>query len=621
MLILDPAPKTSLTEKKEEVKTGIQDATIDIGGKLEELIKDPKSVLSVLTNTLKEAFAPSKYIEATKSLNEEAFRLARTLGVSSQRTRELTVAVADAIPEFVGIGLEVADAGLAMSTLFESLNTNLTIGKDVLVDFAATSKVTGVEQKTLAVNFRDVGVGIASIGDKMMEVTKIAQQAGVSVKSVSDSVVSNLDKMNMYNFDGGIKGLAKMAAQASKLGMSMEGVFGIVDKVFNPEGAINLAASLQRLGVTTSDLLDPLRLMDLAQNDPAELQNQIVNMTKEFTRFNKETNQFEILPGAKRRLNEIGKELGYNNGELQKMAINAGNFDYKLKQIRMPNLPINEDTKNLIATMAQINKEGIAEIRVARTDNQGNFTGEYDPVAVQNLTEQQIKLVEQQQLSQQDSMPDIAKDQLDELRKLNTNINKFVMAQRYGLASSNLFSGAYVSSLRMATKGFEDSKFGSEPATTSKTYRDNIGLMGNNSIKDIMNMTGDKLFDIGTKIFNNGIKLTTTDLKNQFQSIVDGVTKIYTTPANDVDFVKNFNDFYTNSNMEKKVNHSGNINYTFTHDFKLSDISKLPTQMQQLIIDLWSKGLTETEIQNLMMDAKNKVFNGNNQPTIIKKTP
>ncbi len=35
--------------------------------------------------------------------------------------------------------------------------------------------------------------------------------------------------------------------------------------------------------------------MDLAQNDPTELQNQIVNMTKEFTRFNKENNQIEIF--------------------------------------------------------------------------------------------------------------------------------------------------------------------------------------------------------------------------------------------------------------------------------------------------------------------------------------
>jgi hypothetical protein len=617
MLNLDPAKKADLTEKKEEVKTGIQDVTIDIGKNLEALIKDPKSVFSVLTTTLAEAFAPAKYLEATKSLNEEAYRLARTLGVSSQRTRELTVAVADAIPEFISIGLEVADAGVAMSTLFESLNTNLTIGKDVLADFAATSKVTGVEQKTLAVNFRDVGVGISSIGDNMIKVTKIAQQAGVTVKSVSDAVVSNLDKMNMYNFEGGIKGLAKMAAQASRLGMSMEGVFGIVDKVFNPEGAINLAASLQRLGVTTSDLLDPLRLMDLAQNDPTELQNQIVNMTKEFTRFNKENNQTEILPGAKRRLNEIGIAMGYNNGELQKMAINAGNFEKKLEQVRMPSLPINEDTRNLIATMAQMNDKGIAEIRVASVNDKGEATGEYESVAVQNLTEQQIKLVEQQQLSQQDTMPDIARDQLDELRKLNTNINKFVMAQRYGLASSNLFSGAYVSSLRMATKGFEDSKFGSEPATTSKTYRDNIGLMGDKSIQDIVKMTGKQLFEIGTKIFNEGTQLTTTELKNQFTSIVAGMEKIVTTKIKDADFIKNFNDFYTNSNVEKKVSHSGFVAQEITIKHNFDNMAGLDPAMKKVVEDAINKSLTKTEFQVKLKEGTKMTFEKNLEPKTI----
>jgi len=254
--------KVEKEKSEEEAKVGIQDVRFDIStiveGGLLEVLKNPgKTLKTALGKTLGE-FSVESYVNATKSLNEEAFRLARSLGVTSKRTRELTVAVADAIPGMVSIGLEVKDAGLTMSNLFESLNTNMTLGKGTLVGFAAASKVTGVEQKTLAVNFRDVGIGIASIGPKLLQVTKIAQQAGVTVKAVADSVVANLDKMNLYNFDGGIKGLAKMAAQASRLGVSMDGVFGIVDKVFNPEGAINLAASLQRLGVTTSDLLDPL---------------------------------------------------------------------------------------------------------------------------------------------------------------------------------------------------------------------------------------------------------------------------------------------------------------------------------------------------------------------------
>jgi hypothetical protein len=137
------------------------------------------------------------------------------------------------------------------------MNTNMMLSSDVLADFAATAEVTGVKQSDLAVKFRDVGFSIASVGDQMMDVVKIAQQAGTTVAAVSEGVVGNLDKMNLYNFEGGVKGLAKMAAQASRLGIDMSKIFTVVDNVFNPEGAIEFAASLQRLWVTSSQLLDP----------------------------------------------------------------------------------------------------------------------------------------------------------------------------------------------------------------------------------------------------------------------------------------------------------------------------------------------------------------------------
>jgi hypothetical protein len=601
----------AVVEKTEEQQIGITDDNkIDIGKSLEELLKNPKKIGTVLADAWKAAFSPANYVTATKSLNEEAFRLARSLGVSSQRTRELTVAVADAIPEFVGIGLEVGDAGKAMSGLYEALGTNLFIGKEALTEFAATAKVTGAEQKTLAVNFRDVGVSVAGIGPKMREVTRIAQQAGVTVKAVSDAVVSNLDKMNLYNFEGGIKGLAKMAAQASRLGISMEGVFGVVDKVFNPEGAINMAAALQRLGVTTSDLLDPLRLMDLSQNDPTELQNQMVNMTKEFVRFNQETKSFEILPGAKRRLNEIGAAMGYNNGELQKMAINAANFDAKLQQIRMPNIPINEETRNLIATMAQMNENGIAEVRVAQVDAQGNLTGEYDPVAVQNLTQQQIERLQKQQLSEGETMSDIAKDQLDELRKLNTRINEFVMAQRYGTASSNLFSGTYVKTLRGFTNDFEQTPFGKEPAGNSETYRKGVNSLSSMSMGDILKKSEDAIKLIMTKIVGTVTSFSTADA---IKSVTNMGRSISTTPYSPGDY----NNIYSYNTPKSNVEHSGTIKQEIDIKVDFSDVAMLDPEMKRVAGNTFMRLIEETGFQNKFKENQNKTFNKPNEPTNI----
>jgi hypothetical protein len=108
--------------------------------------------------------------------------------------------------------------------------------------------------------------------------------------------------MNLYNFEGGIKGLAKMAATSERLGLSMQTVFNQADKIMNPEGAIEMSAALQRLGVTSSGLLDPLRAMDLAQNDPEQLQKEMVNLGKEFTRFNEKNRSNGNFTWSKKKI-------------------------------------------------------------------------------------------------------------------------------------------------------------------------------------------------------------------------------------------------------------------------------------------------------------------------------
>jgi hypothetical protein len=148
-----------------------------------------------------------------------------------------------------------------------------------------------------------------------------------------------------------------MAAQSERLGIKMETVFSFAEKVFNPEGAIEMAAGLQRLGVTASGLLDPLKAMDMAANDPEALQKEIINVTKEFTKFNETSGKFEIMPGSKRRLREIAKEMQIPAEELAEMSIKAADFDMKMKQIEFPSLATDQETKEMIAGMAKMNKQ------------------------------------------------------------------------------------------------------------------------------------------------------------------------------------------------------------------------------------------------------------------------
>ena len=514
--ILDPGDSEESVGKVADATSALNASFLD----LDKTINDMSLSFSFITDTLKSVGSqlvsiinPIEIFKTQINLDKEASRLVRAFGVSKDKAGELTQTLTDAIPGFIAFGGSVGDAGQTIKTLAESFDTNMSIAGDTLVSFAATAKVTGVEQGKLATSFRDVGVSLGDIDDRMLKVVETARNAGITTKAVSDLVTSNLDKMNLYNFNNGVVGLAKMAAQASRLGIDMNSIFSTVDKVFNPEGAIELSSALQRLGVTTSDLLDPLRLMDLAQNDPTELQNQIVNMTKEFVKFNTANNQFEILPGAKRRLNEIGVAFGYSNGQLQKMAINAANFDYKLKQLKFPSDLASKEDKEFLATISQIGEkgsqfEGRAFVQVEQRDATGEGTGRYISKALEDLSTEDVKQLKKQ-TDIQGSMEDIARNQLDYVKRIESNLNSMLAAAKYGVATSPTLQGLFQNTMQGAVTTTDIAATGNFNKT--KFYRENTD--------DFIQAAG----QIISALVPGSVVSTFEDLKNSLENMLGGI--------------------------------------------------------------------------------------------------
>ncbi len=360
------------------------------------------------------------------ALDDAAVKVIKQFGVGREVVTDIKQSFADAYESVAAIGGQWSDIERIQSSASSSLNRNIILTSESYKDLFATSQATGQEVSALIPAFKNVGVSIYQVSSEMEKVVNEAQKIGVNVSAVAGDVAGNLHLMNKYNFQNGVQGLAKMAAQAANMRISVSDIGTTMSKAFEPDSAIEMAAALQRLGVNQSALLDPLRLMDMAQNDPAELMNQMSQMSKQFVRL-RDDGKFEILPGAKRQLAEIEEKMGMAQGTLSKMALSSAELDKKMSSIRFPDINVPEDQKKFIANMAEMNKEGTGFV-VRYTDEKG----EAQEKLTTELDEKTIKYLMERQEKAPKTMEDIATSQLTVLEQMNASISR--IANRTGRA-------------------------------------------------------------------------------------------------------------------------------------------------------------------------------------------
>jgi len=363
-----------------------------------------KKIIETVKNTI--ADIPNVVLE----LDRQASVLLNQFGQAQAMSETLRKSLTDTTQQLLRLGGDLSSALEVQKTVSYALQRNIILSADAGKDLFATMNVTGQDVGKIVENMANVGISVLNTTKEMKKVVDIARESGVNAVIVSDKVLSNMNALNRYNFEGGVSGLAKMAAQATALRIDMSKTLEFAEKVFDPQGAIDVAASLQRLGVAQSDLLDPLRLMELSQNDPAELQNQIAEMSKQFVQMGKD-GHFEIMPGAKRQLREIEQAMGITNGDLIKMALGSAELDNKLKQIKFPSSAFTEEDKKMIANMAEMGEGG--EYKITTADNKVKNVSE--------LGDEEIKALRDLASKAPPTMEQLAKEQLGVLNSINSD--------------------------------------------------------------------------------------------------------------------------------------------------------------------------------------------------------
>jgi len=359
-------------------------------------------------------------------LDDSNASLTAVFGQTQKSVAALRQEIAVSIPGIIGMGGQAKDAYTIQESIAKQLQTNVITSAEVAEQLYAGGKVLGfsVEQSGRVVtNFQNAGIQTGQMVKDLQSTADIARKVGVNTSAVFDLVEQNLNQINRYGFQDGVNGLARMSAQAAGLRIRMSETFDFADKVFNPEGAIDMVATFQRLGVAAGDLADPFRLMYLASEDVEELQNQVVNMTEKFVQFDEKNGRFKVLPNAKRDLMELQKATGYQYDELVKMSEGAAKLQLLQKDFKIGGF--DKESQQFIANVAEYSKE------------KGGFTvklGVGEEKLVSELNVDDFSKIEE--YNKPKKLEDLARDQLSTQKSIESMVRQFVFGAAAPIAGS-----------------------------------------------------------------------------------------------------------------------------------------------------------------------------------------
>ena len=302
------------------------------------------------------------FVKASNDLSKYATQVNNLFTQGRQRIVELKTALADATPDVTRLGGSLGDVAKIMGEVAVASNRNVIATSEEVEKLYAANEVLNLSAGILAKSFLDVGMGIETIGDTLEESVNYIQSIGGNAEVVMKDVNANMEQMNRYQFEGGVLGLTKMAAQASMLRFDMSTTFKLAEDVLSPEKAIETAGAFQRLGVAAGTLVDPFALMNASINDPGALQDSLVDVAKQFTYFDEKTKTFKINPQGVLTLKEMEQQTGVSAKEMSKLGLAAAEADMRISAINAAGLTIvKEEDKQYLANIAKM-EEGTYKV-------------------------------------------------------------------------------------------------------------------------------------------------------------------------------------------------------------------------------------------------------------------
>ena len=320
-------------------------------------------IANTIGDRLKQGYNLSNIRKEIISLDESFGEVIKTMGRGVELSDAIKENLAGGTLEILDLGGTLEDAKSIQDDLLASTNKNLIATKEEIKEIFAVTDTLGVGFSALNSALLDVGKSTKDVSEFGVVTLETSKKLGVNAATVSSLVVSNMSLLNRYGFEKGVEGLSSMAAKASALRVDMNTISQLADKLLSPEKSIEFSNTLSNLGITATNLTNPLASMNLAQNDVGALTDEIGNALSQFVEFNEETKSFEIPPFGRGVFREFSEQTGMQIDQIEKLAIGTKTAQRVLEEISFDSFSeIDDDTQTAIANLAKMNKEGKYEI-------------------------------------------------------------------------------------------------------------------------------------------------------------------------------------------------------------------------------------------------------------------
>jgi len=358
------------------------------------------------------------------------------IGISGELSRRLRTEIVETLPQMISMGYGFEDVKDTITGMIEEQGKFTLYNREVIGDMAVTSRAFVGDLDTLGKmigTYEKTGFGAADALDKINQAGTSSISLGLNARKVVSEIETNMKNLNQYGFKNGFDGLTRMVQKSIEFKMSMQNVFTLAEKLFDPDQAIGLSANLQAIGGAIGDFNDPLKLMYMATNDAGGLQEAMIGVAGSLATYNSELGKFEITGVNLRKARALAGELGMSMDELSTTAIKAAERTSASADLLAGGFNLDEKQQEFITNLSRM--EGGKMVIDVPQGLFGQF-GNQTRVALDELNREQVQvLLNNQEVFEKMSAKDIALEQYTEMQKIGLNVSEIVTMMKVDFAS------------------------------------------------------------------------------------------------------------------------------------------------------------------------------------------